>query len=86
MVEVFSTNLQTELQTKMLLEQFQKAYPTYHINFDSEDCDNILRVESHNGQIDIDGIRKIVTDFGFSAKVLPDIPVSKSVIRPQSKN
>ena len=85
MIEVFNTNVRTEEQANLLLEQFQKEYQTYKINFDLEDCDNILRVECHNGHIDVNGILGIVKEFGFSAAILPDIPVSKSDIDSQTR-
>lgn len=82
MVEVFRTNIETEQQAVRLLKQFKKTYPAYHINLDLEDCDNILRVDSHNNQIDVNRIIETVMDFGFSAEVLPDIVVSKIAGRP----
>jgi hypothetical protein len=80
MVEVLSTTVKTEKQADMLLDRFRKVYPSYRINFDLEDCDNILRVEYHTDQMDTDGIREIIRKCGFMAEVLPDIPVPKSVI------
>lgn len=77
MVEVFSSNVQTEEWADMLMGQLKRAYPAYLIDFDLEDCDNILRVESHHDRIDVTGIRQVVKDFGFSVEVLPDVPVSK---------
>ncbi len=79
MIEVFSTNVTKKRQTEMLLRQFRNVYPDYSVNFDLEDCDNILRVENQNGQIDVDAIREIVRKFGFSAEVLPDIPKNNVV-------
>ncbi|MCX2679773.1 methyltransferase type 11 [Galbibacter sp. EGI 63066] len=72
MIEVFSTNISTEKQADKLLDQLQKRHPAYHINFDLEDCDSILRVESYNGQIDVRAVLKTVKNLGLSATVLPD--------------
>lgn len=78
MVEVFSTNIKTKKHTEGVLDRFRKEYPTYRINFDLEDCDNILRVESQIGQIDVDGILSIVKISGFYAEVMPDVAPSKT--------
>lgn len=79
MIEVFSTNVTKKRQAEMLLRQFRNIFPGYSVNFDLEDCDNILRVENENGQIDVDRIRKTLRKFGFSAEVLPDIPKNNVV-------
>lgn len=79
MIEVFSTNVTKKRQAELLLKHFRTVYPDYGINFDLEDCDKILRVENPNGRIDVDGIRKALRKFGFSAEVLPDIPKNNVV-------
>ncbi|MDG3581836.1 methyltransferase type 11 [Galbibacter pacificus] len=71
-IEVFSTNIRTKKQADKLLRRLKNRCPSYQINFDLEDCDNILRVESHNGQIDIRTVLKIVKNLGLTARVLPD--------------
>ena len=45
MVEVFKTNVQEDKQSQMLMEKLSYHFPHCRINFDLEDCDNILRVE-----------------------------------------
>ena len=80
MVEVFNTNVRTEEQANLLLDQLRRKYQTCKINFDLEDCDNILRVECHIGHIDVKGILVMLENFGFSAAILSDIPVSTAGI------
>lgn len=78
MIEIFATSVETEEQAGIVLKYLQEGYPTYKINFDLEDCDNILRVENFNDKINVKGIKRILTALGFKAEVLPDIPVKIS--------
>ena len=72
MVEVYRTNVTTRKQAKFVLNQLFKIFPEYIINFDLEDCDRILRVESVSGKIEVEKIAALLKDFGFFAMVLPD--------------
>ena len=45
-VEVIKTNVQTEIDTNYIIDTIHRQFPEYHINFDLEDCDKILRVEA----------------------------------------
>ena len=46
MVEVFKTNVQGCEESKQLIQKLLEHFPCCTINFDLEDCDNILRIES----------------------------------------
>ena len=48
MVEVFKTNVRGKRQARALLDILSERFPLFRINFDLEDCDNILRVEGDN--------------------------------------
>ena len=48
MVEVFKTNVQEVSQAQNLLALLREHFPGSWINFDLEDCDNILRVEGRD--------------------------------------
>lgn len=74
MVEVYSTNIEDYKQADLVLYQLNKVFPTYKINFDLEDCDNILRVETSSGMIEVLKIIALLKDLGFLAQVLPDDP------------
>ena len=74
MVEVYSTNVKDHRQADFLLHQLGKVFPAYEINFDLQDCDNILRVESGSGTIEVLQVIALLNDFGFTAQVLPDTP------------
>ncbi len=45
MVEVFKTNIKYKGQTKPVIKKLEENFPGSNVNFDLEDCDNILRVE-----------------------------------------
>ena len=68
MVEVFKTNVQKKIQSKMLLCILSEAFPSFKINFDLSDCDKVLRVEGNN--IEALGIMILVKEHGFTCELL----------------
>ena len=68
MVEVFRTNVRHKRQAKVLLNILSKQFPLFHMNFDLEDCDKILRVEGEN--ICQEKIAGLVTENGYECGVL----------------
>lgn len=80
MVEVFRTNIDDKLEAGHLLKKLQKTFPGYKINFNLEDCDNILRMETKNGIINATPVIDLVKNHGFEIEVLPDIPVTKRIL------
>ncbi len=68
MVEVFRTNVRRKRQAKVLLDILSKQFPLLHINFDLEDCDNILRVEGEN--ICPETITGLVAENGYECGIL----------------
>src|SRR3954453_10033077 len=78
MVEVFKTNVTNTTQANWILDQMRKTFINYKANFDLEDCDNILRVESVTGSIEIASLISFLKGFGYIAEVLPDeVPVAE---------
>lgn len=59
-VEIFKTDVEDSSTGNMIVNALTKYFPSYIINFDLDDCDRILRVESKNGNIEINSIIKIV--------------------------
>jgi len=72
MVEVFKTTVDNLPQAYRLLEAMHRAFPGYQINFDLDDCDNILRVENTLGEIDTCSIVNLFISHGSFAEVLKD--------------
>ncbi|MDO6517753.1 hypothetical protein [Zobellia uliginosa] len=46
MIHVFKTSVRTKTQIKILKPHLDHLLTESHWNFDLEDCDNILRIES----------------------------------------
>ncbi len=71
MVEVFKTNVYDPGQANMLIDMVGQTFINYIANFDLEDCDKILRIES-NSYIQASRVIDLLKDCGFEAEVLPD--------------
>jgi hypothetical protein len=52
MVEVFKTNIQDVQIADFIVGELEKIFPNAAINFDLNDCDNILRIDHHENVID----------------------------------
>ncbi|WP_308992468.1 hypothetical protein QLS71_000255 [Mariniflexile litorale] len=72
MIEVFKTNITKQKQAKQVIGKLKKAFPDYKINFDPEDCDNIVRVENPKGAIDNNLVIELVSAVGFYMEPLLD--------------
>lgn len=68
MVEVFTTDVQEVAQANYLIIMLLKIFPDYSINFDLEDCDRILRVESD--KIDSKEIIRLLNSKNFRCEIL----------------
>ena len=73
MVEVFKTSVTLIEEEIFLLKKLRKKFPGYLINFDLEDCDNILRIEVAKEKINVATIIKLVRSYGFDIEVLEDV-------------
>ncbi len=68
MVEVFKTNIHDEASAHKIIVELLEALSGFKINFDLDDCDKILRVESD--KIIPEEIVEIIKCKGFSCEVL----------------
>jgi len=68
MVEVFKTNVEQQQDAAMLLSVLSQGFPLHKINFDLDDCDNILRVEGAN--IMPDRIIGVLISNGYQCSIL----------------
>lgn len=83
MIEVFSTNITYQLQAAIIRGRILENFPGYRVNFDLEDCDRIMRIET-SGAIDAAEVIRIVNSVGFSAAILPDdVPVIEDELAPE---
>lgn len=72
MIEVFKTNVFNDEHAIMLLGEIHSGFSQYKANFDLDDRDKILRVESVAGYVDSSFVIKLLDSFGFYAETLPD--------------
>lgn len=73
MIEVFKTNIRNLTQAKKLIQDIRRAFPSYHVNVDLEDCDRILRVETCNANIEINCLTDLLHTRGVYAIILEDV-------------
>ena len=70
MILVFKTNISTSSLVSRSKRQLNKLLPEATWNFDLEDCDNILRIDSH---IDISKqLKAEMYKLGIEIEELPD--------------
>lgn len=67
-VEVFKTNVEEVQLSELLIQQLEDQFPDSVINFDMDDCDRILRIESE--AIVPEKIIQILNSNGYSCEIL----------------
>lgn len=68
MVEIFKTNITDGLQAGFILQLLKEQWPQYKANFDLEDCDRILRIESDS--VENEKILSLMNLQGYLCEVL----------------
>jgi hypothetical protein len=68
MIEVFRTNIETTSDAHNIIEMLIHFFPGSLINFDLNDCDNILRVEGNN--FSPSEIVYLLSNKGFNCEML----------------
>ena len=71
-IEVFATNVCKKKEARVIEGLFQLQFPQLNVNFDMEDVDNILRVESKVGKIDHSIITQYIKRLGYGITVLEE--------------
>jgi hypothetical protein len=74
MVEVFKTDVCDKAQAEEILAMLKGNFTEYKVNFDLEDCDKILRVQSFAGNVETERLILLMKSAGVSAEPLPDLP------------
>lgn len=70
MVGVFKTNINSKKKAKQVITFLKELFPVAKINFDLEDCDNILRIETVEDSIDDQLIIELMHQNGFYTEAL----------------
>ena len=94
MVEVFKTNITHPLHAALLVQRIQKQFTAYSANFDLQDCDNILRIQSNTGNVQASALISFLREWGCVAEIFfmmgsnarGNIILKKKVISTNSKN
>jgi hypothetical protein len=72
MVEVFKTNVYSRVDASSLALNLVRQFNHYKVNFDLDDSDHILRIESVNDFIDVNSVIEFLFQRGFRAEPLSD--------------
>jgi hypothetical protein len=67
-IEVFKTNVETKENAEMVVHLIKTKLPDGKVNFDLEDCDNILRIEAK--EVQVQPILNLLIDLGFNCSPL----------------
>lgn len=68
MIEIFKTNIKEVIDSKAITQILLKNFPLSKINFDLEDCDKILRIESTI--IEIPKVIQLLNENKFQCEIL----------------
>jgi hypothetical protein len=68
MIEVFKTNIDEDSDTNAITQRLLEQFPLSKINFDLEDCDKILRIES--SFIDVKKVILLLNESKFQCVLL----------------
>ena len=71
-VQIFKTDVQDQLVARHIILFLRRNFSHSRINFDLDDCDKILRIESRQGSIDEAEIQLLVARCGYQCEPLND--------------
>ena len=72
MVEIFRTNVKNKRLAGKILKALQEHLPAFYFNFDLEDCDRILRVQSNECPVECVKIIQIVKGYSIEISLFED--------------
>ncbi|QIE58737.1 hypothetical protein G5B37_03920 [Rasiella rasia] len=70
MIYIFKTSVKSKNSIKVLTPQLNEIEAISSWNFDLDDCDNILRIDSQSDIVE--NIIKILSDFDYKCEELND--------------
>ncbi len=71
MVHVYKTTVQSTSEADSIIQLILNELPSCDISFDLEDCDNVLRIESNNGEFDEKIVKRIFEQNKHKLETLP---------------
>ena len=69
-VQVFKTNVQNLQDARHIILFLRRNFSHCRINFDLDDCDRILRIESRKESVQESEIRSLMAGYGFHCEPL----------------
>jgi hypothetical protein len=72
MVEIFRTNVKNKRLAGKVLKALQSHLPAFNYNFDLDDCDRILRVQSNGMPVECRKIIQIVKGYAIEISLFED--------------
>lgn len=69
-VKVFKTDVRDQAAAKRIAQELESYIEESRINFDLDDCDKILRIESRESAIGDLEIQELVTKWGYRCEPL----------------
>ena len=71
-VKVFRTNVQDHAEASQIVLVLHKTFSYCMANFDLDDCDRILRIETQGESIPDSDIHLLIAEYGYYCEPLPD--------------
>ena len=72
MVEIFRTNVKSKRLAGKVLKSLQLNLPAFYFNFDLDDCDRILRVQTNDCPVECVKIIQIVKGYAIDISLFED--------------
>lgn len=69
-VEIFKTDVFRDSDTEQICTSLSQTNPHYRINFDFEDEDNVLRIETNQFAVDISSVIGVMKDMGYACELI----------------
>tara|TARA_R100001143_G_scaffold63594_1_gene73161 strand:+ start:15946 stop:16170 length:225 start_codon:yes stop_codon:yes gene_type:complete len=70
-ISVYKTSVESETDAKSIEKLISNEFPSSTISFDLDDCDNVLRIETQNGNFNEEIIKQIFKQKNHILEILP---------------
>ncbi len=69
-IEVYKTDVDDESKAEAILDDIRRILPGSDPSIDLDDCDNVLRVEYSDSEMDESKIKEILRGHGYRMEIL----------------
>lgn len=70
-ISVYKTSVDSKAEAEAIAELILRQIPFSNINFDLDDCDNVLRIVTHNGTFNEEIVKHIFKSKNHRLETLP---------------